>query len=74
MTDWIASLERNVAQMIERIAPTVINSLVMNLQVSIEETMFGQFQELIDSQLSDADVFLSTVQAQVELVLSFYNR
>lgn len=55
--------------MIETIAPTFIKPLLSDLQISIENTMLGQDETLVDSQLLDTDVLVSMVRTKVKRVL-----
>lgn len=67
--DWIAPLKERMAEMIEKVAPTIINPLLSDLRVSLKKRMFGQVRSLVDRQLPDTDVLVNTVRTQVERVL-----
>lgn len=54
-TDSNALLEEKKAQMIGKVAPSFINPLLSDLQLSIEMRMLGQVQSLLYSQLPDKD-------------------
>lgn len=41
-TGWTALLRRKAAQMVEKVAPTIINPLLLDLHVYIEKKLFGQ--------------------------------
>lgn len=65
-TDLIASLEGKMTRMIERVAPTILRPLFSDFQVLVEKKMFHRVQSLVDNQLPNTDVLVSTVRTKVE--------
>lgn len=66
-TDCTASLEKKMAQFIERVDSKLINALLMDLEVAIGKEMFGHVGSLASSQLPATDVLVNTVQTRVEV-------
>lgn len=72
--DWIALQEIRMAQMVEKVAPTISNPLLFDVQDFIEMAMSGQAQSLVSTQLPDRDVLVSTVRTQGEQVPSLHSQ
>lgn len=64
--DWIASLERKMAGMIEKVADTITTPLLSHLQVFIEKRVFAQVQSVKNSKPPDTGVLVETVRTKVE--------
>lgn len=59
LTDWIASVERDMTQMTEEAALTTIDFHQLDLKVSIEKRVLGRIRSPDDSQLSNTVVFVN---------------
>lgn len=57
-------LEKRIAQMIEKIAVTIMRPLLWELKVSIEKRMYGQVQSLVNNQLPATQIFSETQSEQ----------
>lgn len=59
--NWTASPDRIKMQKIDKVVSTGSNPLLSEFPVSMDKSIFGQIQSLVDGQLSDMNVFGSTV-------------
>lgn len=62
-------LEREMAKAIEKLASITVNAFLRDLHVPVKKKVFGQLQNLVDSQLPNTYVLVRTAQAQLERVL-----
>lgn len=70
--DWIASLDKLVADTKGEMAVTVPSPLLWNLQVSVEKSLSDQIKGLFDSQPLDTTFLINVVRAQMYLALPFH--
>lgn len=59
-------------QMVEQVAPTIIEPLLSELKVFIDKRMSGQIQILADSLLPGRDVPVNIIRTELEQVLPLY--
>lgn len=71
-TDWIASREEEMANMIEEVAFTVMISLRSDSRVSTKKSMFDRVRSLVDTTLRCMNVLFSTARTQVKQVLPLH--
>lgn len=71
-TEWIASLDLALPQVIEKTVPAINKTLLSDAQASIEKRMSDQARRLLQTQRSDTEALVKKVTPEAERALPFY--